>query len=424
MSGARGTVARQRDGAPRRMLRRAVAALGVILAGLGICQLSALATKPRHSSYRWHLPQNFPMPRVPAGNPMTAAKADVGRHLFYDVRLSGNETESCATCHQQALAFSDGRARSVGSTGQSTPRGAPSLVNVAYDATLTWANPALVTLETQMQVPLFGSRPVELGINDSNKAEVLARIARDPWYRRAFRRAYPGRRRPIGWKTVVLSIAAFERSIVSADSLYDRYLRGEAKLSTSQTRGMNIFMGEKGECVHCHGSFLFSDQATYAGAPDERPKFHNDGLYNIGGTGAYPSDNTGLFAITGRPQDMGRFKAPSLRNVALTAPYMHDGSIATLQAVVAHYAAGGSVITEAPYAGDARRSPYKDPLISKIDLTERDQADLVAFLETLTDHSVIKAKRFSDPFGHPLGATAGASRASAVGNVVTSTTPR
>jgi len=355
---------------------------------------------------------------------MTAAKVDVGRHLFYDVRLSGNETESCATCHRQALAFSDGRARSVGSTGQPTPRGAPSLVNVAYDATLTWANPALVTLETQMQVPLFGSRPVELGVNDSNKAEVLARIARDPWYRRAFRRAYPGRSRPIGWKTVVLSIAAFERSIVSADSLYDRYLRGEAKLTASQTRGMNIFMGEKGECVHCHGSFLFSDQATYAGAPDERPKFHNDGLYNIGGTGAYPSDNTGLFAITGRPQDMGRFKAPSLRNVALTAPYMHDGSIATLQAVVAHYAAGGSVITEAPYAGDARRSPYKDPLISKIDLTERDQADLVAFLETLTDHSVIKAKRFSDPFGHPLGATAGASRASAVGNVVTSTTPR
>ena len=424
MNGARGIVGRLRCGAPRRLLRRGAALLGVVLLGVGVCQLSALATKPQQAHYAWRLPENFPMPRVPAGNPMTAAKVEVGRHLFYDVRLSGNETESCATCHEQALAFSDGRARSVGSTGQLTPRGAPSLVNVAYDATLTWANPALVTLETQIQVPLFGTMPVELGINDSNKAQVLARIAREPWYRRAFHRAYPRLRRPVGWKTIVLSIAAFERSIISADSLYDRYLRGEAKLTASQTRGMNIFMGEKGECVHCHGSFLFSDQATYAGAPDERPRFHNDGLYNIGGTGAYPADNTGLFAITGRAQDMGRFKAPSLRNVALTAPYMHDGSMTTLQEVVAHYAAGGSVITDGPYAGDARTSPYKDPLISKIDLSEQDQADLVAFLRTLTDHSVTKAKRFSDPFGHPIRATERARRASAANKGPKSSMPR
>ena len=157
-------------------------------------------------------------------------------------------------------------------------------------------------------------------------------------------------------------------------------------------------MGEKAECHHCHGTFIFSDQATYAGAPAEKPLFHNTGLYNIGGTGAYPADNTGVFAVTGRPEDMGRFKAPSLRNVALTAPYMHDGSIKTLEAAVDHYADGGRNITSGPYAGDGRLNPYKDPLIEGIKLTDRDKADLVAFLKTLTDRSVTTNPRFADPY--------------------------
>ena len=402
MSAARGpSRVRRRSGPVLSGAPRAVAIvllLGAISIAVSRVATAGGAVRTGPPAYRWALPKGFPKPRTPRANPMSTAKVETGRRLFYDVRLSGNQTQSCASCHQQGLAFTDGRARSVGSTGQVHPRGAPSLVNVAYDATLTWANPALVRLEKQMEVPLFGTRPVELGITDANKRRVLARIRRNPWYAGAFRRAFPGLRRPISWTTIIRSIAAFQRSIVSADSRYDRYLRGQTKLTASEQRGMNLFMGEKTGCSHCHGTFLFSDQATYVGAPDETPRFHNTGLYNVGGTGAFPVDNQGVFSVTGRRPDMGRFKAPSLRNVALTAPYMHDGSIPTLEAAVDHYAAGGRLITDGPLAGDGRANPYKDPLVSGIQLTARDRADLVMFLKSLTDRSLVTNTRFADPF--------------------------
>jgi len=356
------------------------------------------ASKDPSAGYAWHLPQGFPTPRTPKGNPMSKAKVHAGRRLFYDVRLSGNQTQSCGSCHQQAKAFTDGRAQAVGSTGQTHPRGAQSLVNVAYASTLTWANPALLTLEKQMEVPLFGTQPVEIGINDANRQTVLRRIQRDPWYAKQFRRAFPKLRAPINWTTIIRSLAAFQRSIISADSPYDRYLQGKTKLAAAARRGMNLFMGEKAECHHCHGTFIFSDQATYLGSALEKPLFHNTGLYNVGGTGAFPTGNQGVFDVTGRKTDTGRFKAPTLRNVALTAPYMHDGSIPTLAAAVAHYVEGGRLITDGPFAGDGRKSPYKDPLIAAIDLDKREQADIVAFLEALTDRSVTKDERFSDPF--------------------------
>ena len=387
------------------MSRRAAALALLVWTGavaLTLYYMSSTGEAARTPSpgYAWKLPKGFPTPRTPKDNPMGAAKVQVGRHLFYDVRLSGNQTQSCGSCHQQQLAFTDGRAQAIGSTGQIHPRGALSLVNVAYDSTLTWANPALVTLEAQMEVPLVGTRPVEMGVNDANKRAVLARIRRDPWYARRFRKAFPDLREPITWTTIIRTIAAFQRSIVSADSKFDRYMNGKARLTASQQRGLELFMGEKAECHHCHGTFIFSDQATYVGAPDEKPLFHNTGLYNIGGTGAFPADNQGVFSVTGRQEDMGRFKAPSLRNVALTAPYMHDSSITTLEAAVDHYANGGRNITSGPYAGDGRANPYKDPLIAAIRLTDRDRADLVAFLKSLTDRSVTTDPRFSDPFAH------------------------
>jgi len=369
--------------------------------GLTLYYMSATGEAARTPSadYAYKLPAEFPVPKTPKSNPMSKAKVENGRRLFYDVRLSGNQTQSCASCHQQDKAFTDGKAQAIGSTGQVHPRGALSLVNVAYDSTLTWANPSLVTLESQMLVPLFGTRPVEMGITDANKRAVLARIQKDPYYAKQFRRAFPDLKSPITWTTVIRSIAAFQRSIISASSKYDKYLRGQAKLTASQKRGLNLFMGERTECHHCHGTFIFSDQATYAGAPDEKPLFHNTGLYNIGGTGAFPAGNQGVFEVTGRKQDTGRFKAPTLRNIALTAPYMHDGSIPTLEAAVDHYANGGRNITEGPYAGDGRANPYKDPLIKGlIQLSERDKADLVAFLKSLTDDSVTTNPRFADPF--------------------------
>jgi cytochrome c peroxidase len=370
------------------------------LAGMAVAafvvQNMASASAPRE--YRWKLPSGFPKPNVPKGNPMSDAKVVVGRRLFYDKRLSGNGTQACSSCHRQELAFTDGQARALGSTGELHPRSAQSLVNVVYNSTLTWANPALVTLERQMEVPLFGSSPVEMGVTDANKAAVLARITKDPWYRARFRKAFPGAKQPISWTAIIRSIAAFQRSIVSADSRYDRYLRGKAKLSAAEKRGMELFMGERAECHHCHGSFIFNDQVTYRGSPRELPLFHNTGLYNLGGTGAFPEPNRGVFELTGAAKDMGAFKAPSLRNVAVTAPYMHDGSVPTLAAAVEHYAAGGRVITDGPLAGDGRVNPYKDPLIAGIDLTSRDKADLVAFLEALTDKTVLTDQRFADPF--------------------------
>ncbi len=407
MSWARGSRRFRRAGAPRRSRVRLGEITLVVAAALMVYGVAASSGAPSTSGgWQGVLPAGFPQPRVPASNPMSAAKVAVGRRLFYDPRLSGNGTQSCGSCHRQDLAFTDGRAQAIGSTGQVHPRNAQSLVNVAYEATLTWANPALVRLERQMNVPLFGTRPVEMGLNDANKDRVLAGIRRDRWYAAQFPRAFPGLRRPITWVTAIRAIAAFERSIVSADSRYDRYRRGLLKLTPAELRGRSLFMGERAECSHCHGSFIFNDQATYVGAPAETPRFHNTGLYNLGGTGAFPAPNRGLFEITGRPEDMGRFRAPSLRNVALTAPYMHDGSIATLARAVDHYAAGGRLITEGPLAGDGRRNPYKDPLISAIRLSPRDRADLVAFLRSLTDLTLTTSPRFANPFGKRVSAGA------------------
>jgi cytochrome c peroxidase len=162
---------------------------------------------------------------------------------------------------------------------------------------------------------------------------------------------------------------------------------------------MNLFFGERAECHHCHSGINFNNQLTYVGAPQQPLKFHNTGLYNVGGTGVFPQGNTGLHEITGLADDQGRFRVPTLRNIALTAPYMHDGTIPTLGAVVAFYAAGGRNVTSGPNAGDGRTNPHKDPLITRITLTSAEQADIVAFLRTLTDTGFVSDPAFSDPFG-------------------------
>lgn len=390
---------RGRRAAPHRLLPRALALAGILLAGAALYGLEAAgALAPHHKAWAWSLPQGYPQPRVPASNPMSRGKVSIGHRLFYDVRLSANQTQSCASCHQPQLAFTDGKATPVGSTGEALPRNTPSIVNSAYHSTLTWANPALVSLEQQMAVPLFATKPVEMGVNDANKGKILRRIKRDRWYRKRFPRVFRKAGHPISWGNVVRSIAAFERSIVSGTSKYDRFLRGKAKLSSAERRGLDLFMGEEAECHHCHGSFLFDDQDTYVGSPWQKALFHNTGLYNVGESGEYPYPNRGAFEVTGKAKDMGAFRAPSLRNVARTAPYMHDGSVATLKEVVDNYASGGRDVTEGPYAGDGRKNPHKDPLIAGIRLTEKDREDIVAFLTTLTEKDFSKDPRYSDPF--------------------------
>lgn len=387
---------RPHRGAPRPRWAACLVAALALLALTGSrapAPASAAAT-----GWSWDLPENFPTPRVPASNPMSKAKVELGRRLFYDPRLSGNGRQSCSSCHLQEKAFTDGRARAIGSTGELHPRSAPSLTNVAYNATLAWANPSLVTLEKQMEVPLFGDNPVEMGITDANKAKVIRRLMRDPRYRTMFAAAFPTQAKPIGLTNVVKAISSFQRTMISGDSRYDRHLAGRARLTARETRGKDLFFGERAECFHCHTSFNFNDQTVYAGKRVIETPFHNTGLFNVGGTGAFPSPNTGLFELTGLQRDMGRFRAPTLRNVAVTAPYMHDGSIATLQAVVRFYADGGRNITSGPDAGDGRLNPNKSGLIERITLTPRERSDLVAFLKTLTDRTFLTDPALSDPF--------------------------
>ena len=385
------------------VLRRACGSLLVgaaVLAGCGGGGVSVNDTvqAPGAGQWRWELPAHFPVPKVPESNPMSEAKVDLGRHLFYDRRLSGNGTQSCASCHHQDKAFTDGRATGLGSTGMAHPRGAQGLANVAYHATLTWANPSLVTLEKQMEVPLFGDDPVEMGVNDHNRTEVLARLHAEPVYAAKFAAAFPEAAQPMGWGQVIQAIASFQRTLLSGHSRYDQYLQGKAQLTVPETRGMALFFGEKAECFHCHGSFNFNDQIVHAASRMVETPFHNTGLYNLGGTGAFPEHNRGVFELTALVKDMGAFRAPSLRNVEVTAPYMHDGSVATLEAVLDFYADGGRRIASGPYAGDGRLNPHKSELISLIDLNAQDKSDLVAFLKTLTDHDFLQNPRHSDPW--------------------------
>lgn len=379
-------------------MRTRLATLVVLAPILG----AALAGCPAEpAGYEWDLPQGFPRPRVPADDPMSAAKVELGRFLFYDVRLSGNQTQACGSCHRQEIAFTDGLPVSMGSTGDSTPRGSMSLANIAYVPELTWANPALVALEDQALVPMFGERPVELGL--SGMEDVLVerlRTSSDPDYRAMFAAAFPGDAEPITITNVVRAIASFERTMLSGDSPYDRYTYGADRtaMSESALRGRDLFFSERLECFHCHGGFAFTDSVTHEGQPLPEGGYHNNALYNIDGRGAYPDGNRGLYEHTMDPRDMGRFRAPTLRNIALTAPYMHDGSIATLDEVLDHYAAGGRTIGSGPYAGIGSDSPLKSVFLHGFELTPEERADVLAFLNALTDETFVTDPRLSDPF--------------------------
>ncbi len=353
-------------------------------------------------AYAFDLPPGFPRPRVPADNPMSEAKVALGRRLFYDKRLSGNGSQSCGSCHQQSLAFTDGRARGIGSTGAAHPRSAQSLANVGYVSTLTWAHPQLRELETQALTPLFGTEPVELGMRDP--ADVVARLRGDPVYEDLFPRAFPETASPFTFENVPRALAAFQRTLLSGWSEYDKHIAGQASaFGASEKRGLELFFSEELECYHCHGGFLFSDSVAHAGSTFFEALFHNTGLYNIDGNGAYPADNPGLFEITTNPADMGRFRAVSLRNVAVTAPYFHDGSAATLDDVLDHYAAGGRTITTGPHAGVGSASPLKDELVRGFTLTAEQRVDVLAFLRSLTDTRFLSDPRHSDPFAADAG---------------------
>lgn len=375
-----------------------LAATFVTLVGVGHAA-SQSAQPAVQSDFHWKLPKGFPPPKVPADNPMSDAKVALGRYLFYDQRMSVNGAESCATCHRQELAFTDGKAQAVGATGDSHPRSAMSLVNVAYDAVLTWSDPGETSLEHQILTPMFGTHPVELGLRGEGEAYIKV-LRADPKYRELFAAAFPGEADPFTISNVAKAIACFERTIISADSPYDRYhySREDSAVSESAKHGEVLFFSEPLGCFRCHGGFNFSDATDYEGSRRRGVEFHNTGLYNVAGPLSYPLPNAGIYEYTHRPEDVGKFKAPTLRNIALTAPYFHDGSAKTLSDVLDHYSAGGRTISGGEFAGDGSHNPNKDPRIRAFQLSAQDRADLIAFLNTLTDETLPHNKTFSNPW--------------------------
>ena len=336
--------------------------------------------------YSWRLPPGLPIPRVPADNPMSEAKVGLGRALFYDTRLSGNGAYACASCHIQARAFTDGRATAIGSTGQSHARSTMTLANVAYNASYGWADGATRTLEAQMAVPMFNEHPIELGLK-GREAEIVARFRSQPVDAALFRAAFPAEAEPVTFVNIVKAIASFERTIVSAGSPLDRYLYRDERtaMSPAALRGMKLYFSDRLACGFCHGGFNLSGPTDHDGSEPVAPTFHNTALYNVDGRGGYPASDRGLFDKTGTPSDMGAFRAPTLRNIGVTAPYMHDGSVPTLEAAISHYATRGVA------------SPLRSPRLKGFTLTTQETRDLVAFLNALTDDAFLADPAFGPP---------------------------
>jgi cytochrome c peroxidase len=275
-----------------------------------------------------------------------------------------------------------------------------SLANVAYLPVLTWQNPQLTSLEVQALIPLFGEHPVEMGLS-GREQQLFAMFKSDPTYHRLFAQAFPseaglGDAALYSLSTLTKALAGFQRSLLSFDSPYDRYRYGGQKVAISPAakRGEELFFGEKLECYHCHGGFNFTDNLKHARTPFPEIGFHNTGLYNEDGRGAYPKASPGIVEFTGEPRDAGRFRTPSLRNVAVTAPYMHDGSIPTLQEVLrTHYARAGRAV----HAGRAA-NPLRSEFIAGFAISEAEIADVVAFLNSLTDERFLQNPSHQTPW--------------------------
>jgi cytochrome c peroxidase len=284
-----------------------------------------------------------PLP-IPADNPMTAAKVELGKQLYFDPRLSYDGTISCATCHDPAKGWSNGEQFGIGIKGQKGGRSAPTVLNAAYFPLQFWDGRA-EQLEGQALGPI--QNPIEMGHTLEACVECLSGIE---GYKKQFKEVFGTEVTSDG---IAKAIAAFERTILSGDSAYDRYQAGNEKaLSASAKRGMEIFFN-KGHCSACHAGANFSDTA-----------FHNIG---VGMDNEKPDE--GRQAISKMLGDRGSFKTPGLRDIARSAPYMHDGSLKTLEEVVEHYNKGGIA------------NPQLDEEIFPLNLTAEEKADLVAFLK-------------------------------------------
>ena len=332
-------------------------AAAALLASLAGCADEAtLSPRPLTTAVA---PPGFPAGPIaaaaPADNTLTEARAQLGKRLFFDPRLSRTGTVSCGSCHEPEHAFAQPMAVSMGVDGHRGTRNAPGLANLAWNSSLFWDG-RVASLEEQAGKPLENPDEMDLPLG-----EAVRRVAEDEGYRSSFADAYGG---PPSELSLRRALASFVRTIVSGDSPYDHFLRGdEGALAPPARRGLTLFFAKAG-CFRCHPSGTLTNDG-----------FFNDGSYVDGG-------DPGRRAVTGRTGDLGKFKVPGLRNVGVTAPYMHDGSVPDLEAVVERYARGG------------RGGPNTDALIAPIELTDDEKADLVAFLRALTDRQFLEDPRY------------------------------
>lgn len=332
-------------------MRVAVLVLAAIAAALPQPKVVRAAGKKRPATFRVDalspLPAGLgvlPLPPADPENPATPAKVRLGRALFEDPRLSGDESLSCASCHPREMGYTEAVAFSLGAEGKPMPRHTPTLLNAVYSRYVNWDGKFANARELVLAVL---ANPRNMNLQD--EAVLVARLESAPEYRAAFRENFGG---PPTKQHVALAIDAYLHRLTTPNSRFDRYAAGDRKaLTAAEKRGLALFLG-KADCSMCHRG----------------PGFEDDQFHALGIEG----DDAGRFRITGVEADRNAFKTPTLRNVARTAPYMHDGSLATLRDVIDFYDAGGG--TQSP----------KSPLLRKLHLTRREKLDLVAFLESLS----------------------------------------
>jgi len=314
-------------------------------------------------------PYNFPQMLIPEDNLLTQEGVQLGKKLFFDPILSSNNTISCASCHIQENSFSDPSQYSVGVNGDVGFRNAFSLVNIGWNSSFNWDGSAS-SLENQVFEPV--TNPIEMANNWSQVEDDLnANIE----YRDLFKKAFNVD--CIDSIHIAKAIAQFERTLISSNSRYDKFLKGEVMFTNEELDGLNIFFSERGDCFHCHGNINFMDNS-----------FHNNAL-----------DETfldlGLFEVTGNELDRGLFKTPTLRNVEFSAPYMHDGRFNTLEEVIDHYNSGGVYSsTVDPLMKYINSNPYGIPGETGLMLTQQEKNNLKAFLLTLSDEVFIQSANF------------------------------
>lgn len=321
----------------------------------------------------------------------TDIKILLGQHLFYDTQLSANNTKACATCHAPQFAFSDGYRRSSGIYADETKHNSPSLLNIADRKTLNWAEPKLTSLEKQMLRPLFATTPTEMGAKN-HETIIYQRLAADSLYRQLFANAYPQSSKPINFDHIIQCIALFLRSLKSHNSPYDTYLQtgDTTQFSYWAQQGQKLFFSTQVGCSNCHNGTNFD-------TPIKGQHFANIGLYNCNNQATYPKHDTGIAETTQKKVDNGKFRIPSLRNVALTAPYFHDGTVATLNEVLDIYQNGGRNISYGDCKGNGKLNPQKDPRLRHFSLTPAQKQQIIAFLYTLTDTSYLQNANFINP---------------------------